>query len=191
MHFVLLYQYIGHWHAIVLRDYNVAFLCHCWFSFITWWAVDIQIWALLTRSQCKVSDTQVTVKACGPLVIECHKMFSCESDWLYMYIVLRLLHGFCSYRTSPLQYLSVHFAPMPLNKERSLSCYISYDSGLQFTLSHPKYCTVFVPVITKTGLLRIYFNPDPHWSVSVLCGCIFGGCILLNIFSLKFEKRRI
>ena len=32
-------------------------------------AVDIQIWALLTRSQCKVSDTQVTVKACGPLVL--------------------------------------------------------------------------------------------------------------------------
>ena len=32
-------------------------------------AVDIQIWALLTRSQCKVSDTQVTVKACWPLVI--------------------------------------------------------------------------------------------------------------------------
>ena len=32
-------------------------------------AVDIQIWALLTKSQCKVSDTQVTVKACGPLVL--------------------------------------------------------------------------------------------------------------------------
>ena len=32
-------------------------------------ADDIQIWALLTRSQCKVSDTQVTVKACGSLVI--------------------------------------------------------------------------------------------------------------------------
>ena len=31
--------------------------------------VDLQIWALLTRSQCKVSDTQVTVKACGPLVL--------------------------------------------------------------------------------------------------------------------------
>ena len=30
-------------------------------------AVDIQIWALLTRSQCKASDTQVTVKACWPL----------------------------------------------------------------------------------------------------------------------------
>ena len=31
-------------------------------------AVDMQIWALLTRSQCKVSDTRVTVKAHGPLV---------------------------------------------------------------------------------------------------------------------------
>ena len=28
----------------------------------------MQIWALLTRSQCKVSGTQVTVKAFGPLV---------------------------------------------------------------------------------------------------------------------------
>ena len=31
-------------------------------------AVDMQIWALLTRNQSKVSDTQVTVKAYGPLV---------------------------------------------------------------------------------------------------------------------------
>ena len=33
-------------------------------------AVDIQIWAPLTRSQCKFefSETQVTVKAYGPLV---------------------------------------------------------------------------------------------------------------------------
>ena len=31
-------------------------------------AVDMQICTLLTRSQYKVSDTQVTVKACGPLV---------------------------------------------------------------------------------------------------------------------------
>ena len=32
-------------------------------------AVDMQIWALLTRSQsARVSDTQVTVKACRPLV---------------------------------------------------------------------------------------------------------------------------
>ena len=32
--------------------------------------VDIQIWALLTRSQCWVSDTQVTIKASGSLVKE-------------------------------------------------------------------------------------------------------------------------
>ena len=33
------------------------------------WAVDMQICTLLTRIQCKVPDTQVTVKACGPLVV--------------------------------------------------------------------------------------------------------------------------
>ena len=31
-------------------------------------AVTMQICTLLKRIQCKVSDTQVTVKACGPLV---------------------------------------------------------------------------------------------------------------------------
>ena len=41
------------------------------FHLIYDWAVDIQIWTPLTRSQCKVSDTQVTVKACGPLVFVC------------------------------------------------------------------------------------------------------------------------
>ena len=33
-------------------------------------AVDMQICTLLTKIQCKVSDTQVTVKACGPLVLD-------------------------------------------------------------------------------------------------------------------------
>ena len=33
-------------------------------------AVDMQIWALLTRGQGKIYDTHVTVKNCGPLVIE-------------------------------------------------------------------------------------------------------------------------
>ena len=32
-------------------------------------AVDIQISDLLTRSQCKVSDTHVIVKACGPIFV--------------------------------------------------------------------------------------------------------------------------
>ena len=47
-------------------------------------AVDIQIWAPSTRSQCKVCDTQVTVKACGPLVnISC---FYVGSTFLTIYI---------------------------------------------------------------------------------------------------------
>ena len=56
--------------AIVLRDYNAAFLYHRWFSFTVFYdgAVDIQIWAPLTRSQFKVSNTQVTVNARGPFV---------------------------------------------------------------------------------------------------------------------------
>ena len=37
-------------------------------------AVKMQICTLLTRIQCKVSDTQVTVKACGPLV-NCQKTY--------------------------------------------------------------------------------------------------------------------
>ena len=32
----------------------------------------MQIWTLLTRIQCKVSDTHVTIKACGSLVIFKH-----------------------------------------------------------------------------------------------------------------------
>ena len=32
-------------------------------------AADIQIWAPLRKSQCRVSDTQVTVKALGPLLV--------------------------------------------------------------------------------------------------------------------------
>ena len=54
--------------AILLGDYDAVFLYHRWFSFILWWANDVQIWALLTRSWCKVSDNQVTIKACWPLV---------------------------------------------------------------------------------------------------------------------------
>ena len=31
-------------------------------------AVNMQIWALLTRSPSRISDTRVTIKVCGPLV---------------------------------------------------------------------------------------------------------------------------
>ena len=53
-------SYTAHWLLLVLRDYNATFLCHFWFFFLWRVPVDMQIWALLTRSQCRVSDTQVT-----------------------------------------------------------------------------------------------------------------------------------
>ena len=37
--------------AVVLRDYNAAFQCHCWFWFILWWGCFMQIRAFLTKSQ--------------------------------------------------------------------------------------------------------------------------------------------
>ena len=44
--------------------------------------VDIQMWSYMTLSQCRVSDTQVTVKACWPLVREHNGLFnSSVSGW--------------------------------------------------------------------------------------------------------------
>ena len=50
---------------MMLLSYTIVD-CHLFYD----GAVNIQIRAPLTRIQCKVSDTQVTVKACGPLVYE-------------------------------------------------------------------------------------------------------------------------
>ena len=47
-------------------------------------AVDIQIWALLTKSQCKVSDTQVTVKACGPLLENNNILINFNSKQIFL-----------------------------------------------------------------------------------------------------------
>ena len=59
--------------AIVLhvRDYNAVFLCLVYFYSFYDGAVDMLIWAHLTRSQCGGSDTQLAVKAPGPLVCIC------------------------------------------------------------------------------------------------------------------------
>ena len=47
-------------------------------------AVDMQIRSLLTRSQCRVADTQVTVKACGPLVIFIYwKLCARHISWVW------------------------------------------------------------------------------------------------------------
>ena len=42
-------------------------------------AADMQIWILLTRSQCRVSHTQVTVKALGHLVSYTHSVILASS----------------------------------------------------------------------------------------------------------------
>ena len=51
MHYPLLYQYTTHW----LLFYQVTFICHCWFYIFYNEAVDVQIWALLTRSRWRFS----------------------------------------------------------------------------------------------------------------------------------------
>ena len=64
--------------SIVLGGHNAVFLYHCWFFF--WFydgSVYMQIWTLLTRSQCRVSDTRVTVNACGFLVLNTHQEKRC------------------------------------------------------------------------------------------------------------------
>ena len=42
--------------------------CYCWFLIILWWAGDLHILALLTLVIIE-SNTQVIIKACGPIVI--------------------------------------------------------------------------------------------------------------------------
>ena len=54
---------------IVLREYNAAFLCHCWFLLFYDGATDMQIWALLTRSQCRISDIRWPLRPLGLLFI--------------------------------------------------------------------------------------------------------------------------
>ena len=54
--------------AIVLRDYIAAFLWFVDSYLFNEWGGDMQMRVLLTASQCRVFDTRVTVKACGPLV---------------------------------------------------------------------------------------------------------------------------
>ena len=45
-------------------------------------SVDMQIWTPLTRKQCRVSDTQVTVKALGPRFFFFISGWSLEAFWL-------------------------------------------------------------------------------------------------------------
>ena len=67
MFYLLLYQYTAHW--LLLYEGILMLITYSIIDFHLFYdgAADIQICALLTRSQCKVSDTQVIVKACGLL----------------------------------------------------------------------------------------------------------------------------
>ena len=68
MYYLLPYQYTAHW--LLLCQGIMMLLSYTIVDFHLFYdgPVDIQIWAPLTRSQCKVSDTQVNIKACRPLV---------------------------------------------------------------------------------------------------------------------------
>ena len=70
--------------VIVLRDYDAAFLCYCWFLFILWWGC-WYAWTLLSRHNCKVSYTQVTVKARGPLISQ--REMTAKNDTFKMHCV--------------------------------------------------------------------------------------------------------
>ena len=82
MYYLLLYQYTALW--LLLCEWTMMLLTYLIVDFHLFYhgAVDIQIWALLTRSRCKVSDTQVTGKACGPLV----KIWN-RNCWIYVFII--------------------------------------------------------------------------------------------------------
>ena len=67
------YQYTEHWllhlYCILLRAYKLKWSSSTIVNFHLFYngPVDYANMSLLTRRQCKVSDTQVTVKACGSL----------------------------------------------------------------------------------------------------------------------------
>ena len=58
--------------AIVLGGFSAAFLAIVDFYLLNYGPVDMQILALLTRSKCRVPNTQVTVKAHEPFVYIFH-----------------------------------------------------------------------------------------------------------------------
>ena len=52
----------------------------------------------------------------------------------------------------------------PLSREGSLSCHTCFDTGPQFSRSHPKDRPIQSPFTTHKGMWKIYSDPDPHGS---------------------------
>ena len=68
--YLLLCQYMAYW--LLLYYGIIMLLSNAIVDFYLFYdgVLHMQIWVPLTRSQCKVSDTQVTLKACGSLVLQ-------------------------------------------------------------------------------------------------------------------------
>ena len=71
----------------------------------------MQICALLTRIQCKVSDAQVTVKACGPLV----RMNPRELYWTFKYGGLEVTLIKYTLKSFMIYYILYFFSILALN----------------------------------------------------------------------------
>ena len=65
---------------IALTGYNAAFLCHCWFLFILWKVCWCESMSILTRSRCRVFNTQVTVTYTSFLFNFAHVFLLLEKD---------------------------------------------------------------------------------------------------------------
>ena len=91
MYYILLYQYTAHWLKLCLGIMMLLSYTMVDFHLFYDGAVDIQIWALLTRSRCNVCDTQVIVKVCRPFGV-----FFCEK-WMHlvMHLATSLFVGTC------------------------------------------------------------------------------------------------
>jgi hypothetical protein len=84
----------------------------------------------------------------------------------------------------------------PLSREGSLSCHTYCETGPRFFRSHPKDCPIQSPVMTHTGMWRIYFHPDPHGSLCIwtgnFCLCIWtGNCFELFWCSGSWEDLKL
>ena len=97
-------------------------------------AVDIQIWAPLTKNQCKVSGTQVTVKACGPLVYwstHCLKMYNERRPVADIIIAHSpcplLITSAYKYNESEIM-TNMHFKVLPNQNQHSLFQYVLVDN---------------------------------------------------------------
>ena len=84
MHSLLFYQCTAHW--LLLYYVIIILLFYAIADFYSFYegAVEMQICAFMTRGGFRVSDSHVTVKACGPLVLK----YSCQTyECIYVFIL--------------------------------------------------------------------------------------------------------